>query len=764
MLGDLKITPSRPHGSVPPPNQVSFAVLVFSIALSLGFYAEADSYIGSEACAGCHQPEFKKWQGSHHDWAMKPASAATVLGDFDNASYTHQGVTSTFSTIDGEYFVNTQGADGKHQTFKIAYTFGVEPLQQYLIGFPDGRYQALTVAWDSRVQVQGGQRWYQLMPNDLGLPGESLHWTGAYYNWNAQCSECHTTGLEKNYSMAANSYDSQWAESNVGCESCHGPGSAHSTDPSKQLPVDYSQQLQWVIAEGTNIANPVGDPHEGSKTEIESCAGCHSLRSKISDNSINNAGSAAADFLDHFVPSDLRQNIYHSDGQIQDETYVYGSFMQSKMSQRGVRCSNCHDPHSQELKAEGNSVCTGCHAPAAYNTTKHHFHQALESEEAQCVSCHMPTTVYMGVDARRDHSMRVPDPRLSASLGAPNACNSCHTDETPAWAGSAISSWLKHGRLPENDDHYGKAIYAARSGQQEADQALMAVASNITNNNIARSTALRLLQDHPSQESYEAAQAGLRDGDPFVRLGALRALEFLPPEQRWQDISPLLNDKVKALRLEAVRLLLPSQNKAHRQQLKEYLPHYMAALQVNEDSPSGQLNLGQAYLAQGLYPQAELAFKHVLTLDQYNVAGFINLADCYRTQGREAEALQTLEQGIDRIAGDAALLHALGLAQIRSRQPDRALDSLKQAAQLAPEDSRYSYVYGIALNSRGQAELALEILNDSRNLHQRDRDILWALATINRDAGNIQEAKAMARELVMLFPGDNAAKQLLKTL
>lgn len=773
----------RAYGFGIRPIRLLFAVLFFPILFSPYLHGATADYVSSAVCAGCHQTEYKKWQGSHHDWAMKPATAATVLGDFNNARYSHQGVTTTFSTINDQYFVETQGADGKHQVFKIAYTFGVEPLQQYLIGFPDGRYQALTIAWDSRPQGQGGQRWYQLMPNDLGLPGESLHWTGAYYNWNSRCAECHTTGFEKNYSMATDSYNSQWAEGNVGCESCHGPGSTHSADPSKPLPVDYSQQLQWVIAEGASIANPIGDPHEGSKTEIESCAGCHSLRRKISGNSINNAAGEAGDFLDHFVPSGLRQNIYHSDGQIQDEVYVYGSFMQSKMSQYGVRCSNCHDPHSQALKAQGNDVCASCHAPEAYNTAKHHFHKALDAKEGQCVSCHMAATVYMGVDARRDHSMRVPDPILADSIGAPNACNSCHADQTPAWAGSAISSWLKQERSATGERgknkategkpieqakgeirHYGEAIYAARIGQQGADQALMGVATDGRINHIARSTSLTLLKDYPNQKSYQTAQAALRDRNPLVRLSALSTLEFLPPEQRWRDISPLLVDHVKAVRLEAVRLLLPSSNPVHRQELQKYLPDYMASLRVNEDSPNGQLNLGQAYLSQGLYPQAEQAFKHALRLDQLNGAAFVSLADSYRMQGREAEALRVLTEGANQITENAALLHGLGLAQIRNQQAEIALDSLRRAALLAPGNSRFSYVYAIALNGFGRTPKALQVLNKARSLHQSDRDILLALVTINRDAGNLLEAKSMAKVLVSLFPNDSAAKQLLNTL
>ena len=271
-------------------------LLIASLALLLfSSNSHGASYVGTEQCAGCHQPELAQWQGSHHDWAMKAATAEAVLGDFNNATFTHQGARSTFTRKDGAFYVNTQGAGGEYQTFKIDYTFGVEPLQQYLVKFDDGRMQALTTAWDSRPKEQGGQRWYQLIPNDVGGPGDSFHWTGTYFNWNTRCAECHSTGLEKNYSMTTDTFATAWSEVNVACESCHGPGSDHvdwarssNQGDNNGLQVQYSKQLNWVIAKGMSIANPQGDPHRGATTEIESCAACHSRRSKISSAPINN--------------------------------------------------------------------------------------------------------------------------------------------------------------------------------------------------------------------------------------------------------------------------------------------------------------------------------------------------------------------------------------------------------------------------------------------------------------------------------------------
>ena len=744
---------------------ITILQLLLTGCILVGVAQAQPQYVGATSCKNCHTDEYKQWQGSHHDWAMREASAETVLGDFNNAHFSHQGITTQFTTVNGEYFVRTQNKQGKQETFKIAYTFGVEPLQQYLIGFPDGRYQALTVAWDSRPAEQGGQRWYQLMPDDMGKPGESLHWTGVYYNWNTQCADCHSTGLQKNYNSETNSYNSHWSEINVSCESCHGPGSAHSADPNQPLPVEYSSELQWVIAEGANIANPQGDPHQGAQNEIHSCAGCHSRRAKISHDAVNNH-TAGESLLDHYQPQILRQGLYHADGQIQDEVYVYGSFVQSKMYQRGVRCSNCHEPHSLRLKADGNQLCATCHAPQTYDDPSHHFHVGSDNPGAQCVNCHMPETTYMGVDGRRDHSMRIPQPLLAEQIGAPNACNKCHIDQTPSWADSAIAQWTKTSKTSNSStpqQHYGLAIAAAREGRLSAYQQLTVLANDVSSNLMARATALALLRDYPNAASYQTAQRQLSDPDPLVRIGAIEALEFLTPDQRWSDISPLLNDKVLAVRLAATASLLNSQNISNKAKLQSNITEYIASLQVNADRPNDQLRLASAYMAQGLYRQADQAFQHALVLDPFNVAAINNRADSFRAQGLHNRALEILIAGNKKVPNDPMLLHSLGLAQVRSQQPT-ALENLKLAAELAPDNSRYSYIYGIALNTEGKAEQAVRILETALSKDPKNRDILIALVTINRDRGELSRARTFARQLVAFFPQDSAAKQLLKNL
>ncbi|MCU0596484.1 MAG: hypothetical protein MUC98_13625, partial [Desulfobacterota bacterium] len=314
------------------------------------------AFVGSLKCKECHQKEYDKWLNSNHDHAMDVADEKTVLGDFNNAVFQAHGITSHFYRKDGKFFVRTQGPEGKMGDFEVQYTFGWFPLQQYLVPFPAGRFQCLPIAWDVREK-----KWYHLYPNEALDPKDWLYWTNAAQNWNGMCAECHSTNLKKNYDVKMDTYKTTWSDIDVGCEACHGPGSLH---------------VQW--AEMPDMARPRVENYElvvktsgiGSRKLVELCAPCHSRRASLGDYT-----HAEADLLDSMLPSLLTEELYFPDGQILDEVYAYGSFTQSKMYHRDVRCSNCHDVHGLKVIKEGNGLCLQCHRAEEYDSREHHFHK-----------------------------------------------------------------------------------------------------------------------------------------------------------------------------------------------------------------------------------------------------------------------------------------------------------------------------------------------------------------------------------------------------
>ena len=380
----------------------------------------AAKFTGSQGCAGCHAAEHQAWQTSQHALAMQHASPTTVLGNFNNASFSQDGVRSRFTTRDGQSFVRTDGPGDKLADFQVEYTFGVAPLQQYLVALPGGRLQALAITWDSRPRADGGQRWFRQYPGEKLNFMDELHWTKRAQNWNFMCADCHSSQVKKGFDAATGSFDTTWSEISVGCESCHGPGSAHldwarnkTADPRKGLTValDERRGIRWAISPETGNASR-SQPRQ-SEREIEVCAPCHARRAQLAE-----GYQPGKPWLDHCLPSLLSPGLYHPDGQQRDEVFVWGSWLQSKMQRQGVTCSDCHEPHSQKLRADGNAVCAGCHAASKYQSPSHHHHDT-GTPGTQCVNCQMPKASCIVIDRRADHSLRVPRPDLSVTLGTP---------------------------------------------------------------------------------------------------------------------------------------------------------------------------------------------------------------------------------------------------------------------------------------------------------------------------------------------------------
>jgi predicted CXXCH cytochrome family protein len=721
----------------------------------------APTFVGSAACGGCHESEMAAWRGSHHDLAMQEATAETVLGDFDDASFTHGDVTSRFFRRDGRFFVATDGPDGKLGEFEIRYTFGVDPLQQYLIAFPDGRMQALGIAWDARPKDQGGQRWFHLYPDRKLEAGDSRHWTGIDQTWNFMCAECHSTELRKNYDAAANTYATTWAEIDVACEACHGPGAAHVAWAERQeswLPwgkggdngltvrFDERRGVHWTIDPATG--NAARSAPRNSAKELETCGICHSRSAKFAE-----GWRPGRQLLDTHVPALLQPGLFEADGKMLDEVYNYASFRQSKMFKQGVSCSDCHDPHSLELRAEGNGVCYQCHEEAKYGAVSHTNHEA-GSSAASCVACHMPERTYMVVDPRHDHGFRIPRPDLSSRFGVSNSCNDCHADKDAAWAVATIERW--HGPERTGFQTWTKTLAAVRDDSAEAAPLLLQLATAPGAPAIARASALEMLAAHPSAEAVGAAQRGLADADPLVRLAALRTLRGLPFEQSWPLARGLLDDPVRGVRLEAASLLavMPQDQiaPADRERLSRAIDDYVAAQRLNADRPEARVNLGNLYAQQGQSSAAEAEYLAARSLDPGFVPTYVVLAQLYAQQRRDPDGERLLREALARMPADPELHMALGLNLVRQGRSPEALLEFARASEIDPANARYAYVQGVALNSTGRTDEALEVLEASHARHPGDPDTLLALVTISRDAGRFTAALTWADRLVALDP------------
>jgi tetratricopeptide (TPR) repeat protein len=707
-----------------------FAVLIVALTAACSDSSEPGSpsparpaeFIGSSACESCHTTQYQDWLGSHHELAMQVADSSTVLADFNSTEFEYFDAITYFFTRDGEYYVRTADGRGQQQDYRVAYTFGVYPLQQYLVEFPGGRLQSLPFSWDTRTQIDGGQRWFHLYGDEYIGPGDELHWTGRNQNWNFMCAECHSTNLVMGYAADTHSFNTTYSEISVGCEACHGPATSHidqakngAFDTGYGLLVDLDDQrgTSWIMDTDSGIAAR-DKPHSGSQQQPESCGRCHARRGVIT--ATYEYGKPLADT---HMPALLDERLYFADGQIKDEVYVYGSFVQSKMYRAGVTCSDCHNPHSGKLVAgpDPDAVCTQCHLPSVFDTTAHHEHQ---STEVGCVDCHMPERTYMGVDDRRDHNFRIPRPGLSAQLDAPLACANCHTDaEIESFAQPAIGS------------HYGLALAAGRTGS--ANATLVDAIRNDNTPDIARATALTLITAPADAAEESAIAASVASPSALVRIGALRALRLYPADTRLILGGDLLADPVRGVRLEAVSLLAD---------VHDLLP---AKFNINFGVAAEEYR--GSYLATANRP-----------------ASLASLASFEANTGNTTVAVPYMERAVQLAPENADLRHSMGLLYVRSGNQQAALEQFRLAAEYDPANSRYVYVFGVALNSLGQPAEALAVLDAARIQFPDNFDIGWAVVTMRRDRGEREIALRVLDELRSQFPGNRDLEALRQSL
>ena len=510
----------------------------------------------------------------------------------------------------------------------------------------------------------------------------------------------------------------------------------------------------YILPDTKMLAPMTGAP------QMEICARCHSRRVPISEDYVH-----GKPLLDTHRLSLLDERLYHADGQIKDEVYVYGSFIQSRMHREGIVCADCHDPHSMRTYRQGNALCVRCHDADELDTKEHHFHEP-GTEGSYCVDCHAPETTYMVVDPRRDHSFRIPRPDLSDRLGTPNACNGCHDDQTNEWSAKYVREW--YGKDRRQEWHYGEAIHAGREGAPGAAAELAKLARDESQPGISRATALMLLARFRGPAARAVMPKALKDDDPIVRAAAVRSLADWPASDAADLALPRLSDPVRLVRVEAARLLAtvsPGRlSKEQQERLREGVVEYIRSETVNSDRGASHANLGIFHTRRRDLAAAEAAYRTAIAVEPAEMRPYVNLADLYRETGRDDLGQEVLERALERAPDDAALHHAMGLLLVRRDRRNDALVSFQRAATLLPGNARFVYVYGVALNDAGLSERAIEVLRDGLARHDNDPGILQALATMYRDAGRIPEAIVIASKLTKVSPEDAGAKALLQQL
>lgn len=717
-------------------------------------------YVGAKTCIECHAEEYKQWMQSDHAKAMGVANDSSVLGDFSDKTVEYNNMTHKLFKKQGKYFAYTDGEDGKMRNFEIKYVFGYYPLQQYLVEFDKGRLQVLPLTWDSK-----NKKWYHMAkhiyPNEIIDYTNWLHWTNQAQNWNGMCADCHSTDLRKNYDLETDSFHTTWSEINVSCETCHGPASKH---------LEWANKPEYARNHDDNMGLVVKTSGVSNEEFVDVCVRCHTRRSSLCD---FHPGESV---YQHTIPTLPTGENYFIDGQILNEDYVYSSFTQSKMYARDVKCNDCHNMHTTKLLFDDNRLCTQCHRAEDYDTPNHHFHKMSGEtgngvtasdgvffdvgEGAKCVNCHMPARFYMGVDYRRDHSIRLPRPDLTIAMGVPNACNLCHADKTPQWSQKYIEEWYGKSRHSQ----YGTTFYAARQQKPEAYQELVNIINSPEDSYpvMVRATAVHWLGASYQLQGKDILIKLLKNSNQHIRFNAINSL-IVNDKKSLDAVFDLLNDNIKAIRVEAARKLIGYENQipVNLQPIyKRVRDEYKKVLEYNADFPTGKFNLANYYYNIKNMHKAEEFYLKALKQDPLQDAVKINLALLYNANGKFNETDRLLKEYTQAHPNDGNTLFTYALFLSEQRRYDESLQKMERSAELEPQNTRILYNMAMMYDFKNQPQKAVATLNKAIKSNPDIVDNYMALLNLQIKYKNKNKVVKLAKRILSKFPNIQNKQQI----
>ena len=691
-------------------------------------------YAGDAACKACHAAEFDKWASSHHGLAERPLNAALDKEAFDPAkSFTHGSQKSTAQGSGDAAQITTLGFGNQVVPYTVNRVIGHDPLRQFLVNGEAGRVHTMETTWDPN-----HHEWFNVYGNEDRKPGEWGHWTGRGMVWNTMCASCHNTRVRKNYDAAADTFHTTMAQMTVSCEACHGPMKTHVANPKAALAKPTKDQM------------------------LDTCAMCHARRSELTGDF-----KPGDNFFDHhFLAVPDHSDIFYPDGQIRDEDYEFSAFLGSRMHHAGVRCNDCHDPHTAKTILPGNNLCMRCHTAGGFPNAPvivpaaHTFHQP-ESTGSQCVNCHMPQTTYMQRHSRHDHGFTIPDPLMTKEFAIPNACNKCHTDKDTAFTLAAVEKW--YGPKMDRRSRQRTTVLAkAKRGDEDARAGLLALLKGDETPYWKASASLLLDHWLGADEVRSALQSQLKHEHPLVRENAVRSLEPLldgnPGETR-SLIEGLLTDPVRSVRISAAWALRDSLDLASPAG-KEMLH----MLDLNADQPSGQMQLAQFEFARHNIPLAITHMKRAIEWDPNSPPFHHDLAIMYSATGDTQSSIRELDEAIRLNPKEAEYHYKLGLAWAELGNLDKTIAALRDTCQLDASNSRAWYNLGLALNSQHRTDEALAALDAGFKAAPGDASIPYAKATILAQLGRKQEAEVEIFKALNAQPNYREALELREQL
>ena len=633
---------------------------------------QASSYVGSEACRRCHEPEYETWRQNLHVQMTKPIAEARVAGDFSSAKLEAGDRRYSMERRGGRYVIAIARAGQPAESFPIDYTLGARRFQGYLSTLPDGRIYVLPVFWHSETQRWLDYREITPVPDDPSHDFRQI--------WNVSCVNCHATNLVRNFDAARNRFQTTWTEMGIGCEACHGSGRAHIDDP---------QHLQIFTMKKVP-----------PRQIFDACGYCHGNKNNVFFGF--EPGDRYEDFALPFlisepIPANDPQGDFWPDGRPSRFNRPQALTISGCFQKGEATCTSCHRMHGSQqahslkvaVEAPGgghtrqsDALCTQCHVtdgqiahpsdtdpfrlqnPTARATAipdlAAHTHHAPASQGSRCINCHMSDVNWRLITRRLDHTFQAPVPELTAKFGVPNACTTCHEEKSPEWAAATLDRWYGNRERRQSVVMMAETFYRAGTGDTRvlADTARLAV--DRSHGTLIRASAAEFAGALVAKTPIAApGPGGLRtvdtpvmnsligaanDPEPTVRATAVRSLGLTLDAQAIPPITAHLVDAARVVRVRAAEALLgfglTTLEGAAGAALTRAQDEWMESLRTFNDAASDHVVLARLLSARGQSDTARRELGTAIRLEPDNPRPHVELGIIAARAARYDEAVQ----------------------------------------------------------------------------------------------------------------------------
>ena len=702
--------------------------------------SKSKTYAGSVSCRECHEKFYQLWSTSFHGLAMQHYTAELARTkltpqekDMTIGKYRYRADTGSKMG----YVVET-GTKGQKK-YKIEHVMGGKNVYYFLTTFKKGRLQTLPVAYDVNKK-----EWFDTAASGMrhfpgGERSQTVNWKESPYTFNTACYSCHVSQLSTNYNPKTDTYQTTWAEPGINCETCHGPSAEHNKI-AKATPKGEPLPELGIISTKTMTMQQRNDL----------CSSCHAKASPLT------LEYRPEDrFFDHFDLVTLEDPDYYPDGRDLGENYTLTSWLMSPCVKSGkLDCMHCHTSSGRYRfkKEKFNDACMPCHADKVSSPTEH-THHPVESEASKCISCHMPMTAFAHMN-RSDHSILPPLPAATISFKSPNACNICHKDKDAEWADKYVRQWrtrdyqasmLKRASL----------IDAARRRDWSKLLEMLAYVQSKDRDEVFATSIIRLMRTCQDERVTPVLLAAIKDYSPLVRAASADALSMRLTPEGLQALFEATGDEYRLVRARAAAGLagfpMDRLNGELKTRVEKANKEYLDFIMARPDQWTSHYNLGNYHLSRAEFKEAVASYRAALKIEPQAVMAIVNSSIAYARMGEKDKAEKSLQTALKMGPDNAAANFNMGLLKAEKNEPKEAEEYLKKAITSDPQMAQAAFNLCI-ITSKDRIDEAVTWCRKAADLRPAEARYAYTLAFFEQQKGDADGAVNTLDELIARQP------------